>query len=460
MNVDLTALLPPLALMGTLVILAIPTPVAVFFASILFSQLAPSGLAGYFRHGSELAALFRSPGLISIPMFVLAGELAVAAGIAHRLCVCAESLAGGIAGAFAGRGGTGGSRLEVGLQGILGISLFATVSGSGPAAVVAEGKRLAGDLTGTGLPSSPSVAFAAAASMLCLVIPPSPALTLYAAASGGVTTLAFTASFVPGLLLALLLFATFHLMGGGAAEPRPGVTNCSAANVDGPDASARQNVFHGELSITLFALALPIIMGIAFFGGYLTAPEGAAFACAYAALYGWSRRVLNKAACINLLTRAAVTAGGVLFMAAMGGLFNAMLREHHLQDQFARMILGNYGHAGGLIAVTLIPLLAGCFVETPAIVTLVAPFLLPLAERSGIGVVQYGTVIAVASAIGLITPPFAAINAAVEETFGFGGHTTPRHLLPYIIAAVSLLALTALAPELSLWFPRWWGWKV
>ncbi len=455
MNADLTLLLPSLALLAILTVLAVPTPVAVFFASLLYSQLATSArLAGFFRHGHELAVLFSSPGLISIPLFVLAGEIAVAAGITHRLFL----LAGNLAGSVTGKERHDRTRFGASLQAVLGMGLFASVSGSGPAAVTAEGKRLAGDLTHTGLPTSQSSAFAVAVCTICLVIPPSPALTLYAAASGIATTLAFTASFVPGLLMALLLFITLRLCGIGTGEPP--VDRADGRAAAGPASSARRIVFRDELAATLFALALPVLALAGFFSGFLTAPEGAAFMCAYSLVYGFSRRVLKLPLLLPILTRATVTAGGVLFMAALGALCNIMLREQHLQDQFAKLILHDYGRAGGLIVINLIPIIAGCFLETPAVVTLVAPFLFPLAEGCGLAVVQYGAVIAVASAIGLITPPYAANSFAAAETFGLGRQTALRHLLPYFVAALILLALTTLAPELSLWFPRLWGWKV
>lgn len=457
MSVGLLTLLPPVALIAVLTALAIPTPVAVFFASLLISQLAPSGIPGYFRHGHELALLFSTPALISIPIFVLAGELAGASGLTHRLFL----FAGNLAETIVRKKPSNRSRLAVSLQAVLGLSFYAAVSGSGPSAVAAEGKRLATDLAQTGYASSRAAAVVAAVSGLCLVIPPSPALTLYAAASGTVTTLAFTASFVPGLLLAGVLFLVITLVNPARGENALNLPGRPAeAGAAGRATSARRMVHPREYPAAAFALALPLLLGIFFFSGFLLAPEGAAFACAYSLVYGYAAGTLNRATLRPLFIRVATAAGGILLMAALGALFNAMLREHQLQARFAALIIQESGRAGGLAVLVLIPLLVGCFMETPAVVTLAAPFLLPLAERCGIEVIRYGVIIAIASAAGLITPPYAANNFALAKTLGLGGQTTARNLFPYFLAYLGVIAGVVLVPELALWFPRLWGWRI
>lgn len=415
---------------------AVPLAAAVFFAAALLLLLNPAPLPDGFYLNYSLALKFNSPALISIPLSALAGELAVAAGITERLLDVADALAG--------RG-----RHAAGISGILGCTLFATVSGVGPAAVSAEGKRLIPEMLEAGYSRPFAAGSIAAAAGLSIVIPASIPLTVYAATTGVVTNAVFAASFLPGLLAAgLMLVAVVFFAGPGN-------------RADGSRTSARtKSQLTGALHRSKWAIALPLCLLSGLFSGFFTAPEAAAFASTYAALIGlFVHRSLRPADIRVCLVRAATSASAVLLVVGIGGLFSALLEACGFSERLGdALYLAAGGKAGSIILINLILLVAGCLLDMPAIICLLLPPLLPLAAKCGLPPVHFGAMAVLNIAIGLVTPPQAHNISTAARLAGTSVWQTARGSLPCLAAMLVALAVVSAVPELALWLPSALGW--
>ncbi|MCC8190738.1 MAG: TRAP transporter large permease [Planctomycetes bacterium] len=418
-------------LLAILAVSTIPLAAAVFFAGVLLVSVNTNHLSPDLLQAYSLSVRLNSPALISIPLFALAGELAVAGGITRRLLAVADVI-----------GGRG--RITLGLRVVLGCALFASVSGVGPAAVSAEGSRLIPEMTRAGYRRETAAGIIACAASLAIIIPASIPLTIYAATVGMSTNIVFTASLVPGIVVAgslataILVHATVRLPGGGTRRPD-------------------RRRFVGK---AIPSLAMPILVLTALFTGFLTAPEAAAGAATYALAVGaLLHRQLDGGAIRRACGRAAVSASAVLLLAAVGGLFTTVLEEsgfsHHLGEILYRTA---GGRTGAILFLNASLLLAGCFLDLPAIISLLVPILLPLAVRCGLSLPHFGAMVATNLAIGLVTPPQASNITAAAAVAGVDRRQVGRAALPFLAAMLFALLLVALVPEVSLWLPRLLGW--
>ena len=428
--------LVPLAflVMTVLALLTIPLAAAVFFAGVLLLYLNPDPLPQGFMLSYSLAMRFNSPALISIPLFALAGELAVAAGITERLLNVADVL-----------GGRG--RHAVGARTILGCTLFASVSGVGPAAVTAEGKRLIPEMLRAGYSREAAAGAIACAAGLSIIIPASIPLTIYAGTVGIQTNIVFTASFFPGLLVAAALLGAM----------------CVYSRLRLSERKQRSLAFGRRVLIVrdaAWSLLMPVLVLSSLFTGFFTAPEAAAFASAYAIGVGaFVHRSIRWLDVREALARAAVTASTVLLMAGVGGLFVMLMDacgfSARMGDDLYRLA---GGRLGSILLMNVVLLFAGCFMDMPAIITLLAPLLLPLAGKCGLSIPHFGVMVVINIAIGLVTPPQAYNIAAAAKEAGVGIWAAARAAVPFLATMLVCLMVVAYLPELSLWLPLAFGW--
>ncbi|MDR1520520.1 MAG: TRAP transporter large permease subunit [Planctomycetota bacterium] len=422
------------AVLALMALSAVPLAAATFFAAALLVCLNPNPLPDGFFLNYSLAMRLNSPALISIPLAALAGELALASGHAAGLLETADAIAG-----------TG--RRSVGARAILGCAFLGAVSGMGPAAAREQTRRLLRSPPPDGFRREDAAGAIAAAAGLCVIIPASPALTIYAAAAGLPANIVFTASFLPGVLAAAALLAASRFF------PRLADNPAVAAEI--PPIRRRAALWRAKWSILLPVLTLATL-----FSGFFNAPEAAAFASAYAAI-ACLRRPAGLAAIMDAMRQAALAAAEILLLVGVAGLFLSLLEAAGFQQRLAERLFALAGGSGGaIILMNLLLLAAGCLLDLPAIVALAAPLLLPLAAKCGLSPPHFGAMLAVNVAVGLLTPPQAANLAAAAREAGTGSRQSARASLPFLAALLLCLAATAAVPELSLWLPAWFGWPV
>lgn len=435
MEIDPTLVRAGLLLTGALAFVTAPLAACIFFSALAVLWFNPHPVPGDFFLEHGLAMRLNSPALISIPLFGLAGELAVFAGISERLLNLAD--------AMSGRG-----RRSVGARTVLGCTLFASISGVGPAAVAAEGKRLAPAMLSGGYPKKFAAGAIACAAALSIIIPASVPLTVYAATIGVLTNIVFAASFIPGLVIAAALFLTMYVysrFGGMGREPAHPVMTLLPA------------LFQAR-----WAVLLPVMVLAFLFTGFLTAPEAAAFSCAYSLLVARLHGIrFGGRELIDIFGRAATGAAVILILTATSGLFVMLANLSGLSESAADLVYGGVGgRVGSILFMNALLLAAGCVLDMPAIITLIAPLLLPLAERCDMSLPHFGVMVVVNIAIGLVTPPQAWNLAAASAAVGIHPREAARGAVPFLAVMLAVLLLVSFMPELSLWFPRLMGWPV
>lgn len=118
------------------------------------------------------------------------------------------------------------------------------------------------------------------------------------------------------------------------------------------------------------------------------------------------------------------------------------------------------GRIGAILLINIVLLIAGCFLDMPAIINLLVPPLLPLALRCGMSLPHFGVMVVIYIAIGLLTPPQAHNLEAAAHLAGVDMREAARGATPCLVAMLATLAVVAFVPTLSLWFPRLLGWAV
>ncbi|MCC8179791.1 MAG: TRAP transporter large permease subunit [Planctomycetes bacterium] len=434
MELDVAALATGGLAFAILAVCATPLAATIFFAALIALFANPAPLPPDFLVSYSLAMRLNSPALISIPLFALAGELAVAAGISDRLLMLADALAGG-------------GRHRLARQTMIGATLFASVSSVGPAAVAELGKKHMPAMLRAGYKPGIAAGMLAAAAGVALVIPASIPQTIFAAATGLQTNIIFTACFVPGIILPALLFIALVARDKLVFfQEQPGV--------------AAEYQVRTALRRAGWSLLLPLLVLSSLFSGFFTAPEAAAFASAYSALIGFFRhRTLTRHAVWQSLVRAGVTAAAILLLAGVAGLGIQLLNSAGYLDALAGLL---HRAAGGramvIVLLNIILLAAGLVLDTPAIITMIAPLFLPLAAKLGISLPQFGAMVVVNIAIGFVTPPQAYNLTAAAEAAGTDVRTAAHGSAVFLLAMLALLLAVSFIPQISLWLPAVFGW--
>ena len=368
--------------------------------------------------------------LMSIPFFMLAGELMVEGGIIQRLVNLTNALVGHI------RGGLAQSCVVSGVG-------MAMVSGTAVADAVALSSALSRPMAASyGMPFSAAVI--ASAANLGPIIPPSTPMILYAMLAGTQVNIGelFAAGVVPGLLIAVMMMATIGVIARRRGYPLTG------------ESFRWANVFEA-LRRSFLVLLMPVIVigGIVF--GVFTPTEGGAIAVAYSLVAGFFvTRTLRVAALPGILLRAVVTSSVVGALLAFSAPATFLFSISGLPE-----ILGNALSAltsSGtvfLLIVFVLLIFVGIFIEPASAFVLLVPVLAPLAPKFGIAPLQFATVFIITLLIGMLTPPVGALLFVMTGATRISLGALSRELTPFIV--IQFLAVLALifVPELSTWLP-------
>ncbi|MBP7580298.1 MAG: TRAP transporter large permease subunit [Vogesella sp.] len=370
--------------------------------------------------------------IMAIPFFILAGNFLTHGGVARRMINFASSMVGHLYGGLA-------------LAGILACALFAAVSGSSPATVVAIGSILLPAMVKQGYPKSFGVGVIGTAGGLGILIPPSIAMVIYAVSTNSSIGKLFIAGVVPGLLLALVLMAVTWVYARKKAFPRQ------------PKASwAQRWQYLRECFWGIFLIV--VVMG-GIYSGIFTATEAAAMSALYAfcvALFvykdiGWKQvpKVLLDSANMSAM---------LLYIITNAVLFSFLLTSENIPQDLAAWISGQgLSPWMFLLVVNILLLVAGNFMEPSSILLITAPILFPVAMALGIDPTHLGILMVVNMEIGMITPP-VGLNLYVSSGIAKMGLTdVTKACAPWILVMIAYLMLITYVPAITLWLPRTLG---
>ncbi|KPQ30866.1 MULTISPECIES: TRAP transporter large permease [unclassified Halomonas] len=365
--------------------------------------------------------------LLAIPLFILAGELMNEAGITHRIINLATAIVG---------------RLKAGLAhvNIWASVIFAGLSGSAIADTSALGRVFVPAMEKEGYPRDFSAALTAASSVIGPIIPPSIPVIIYALTVSGVSVPGlFLAGIVPGLLLALGLSIYVYFFAGdlGATQFK--------------QQSRRRALLHG-----LLPALMPVFVVGAILIGIVTPTEAAAFAVVYALLLGVVLyRNIKLVNLPGIFARAMRDSAVIMVIMGAVAAANWVLtfeRVPNMLTEWAMMSIDTQW--AFLIAVILLLLVVGLFLEGIAAILVLVPILHPIAMALGIDPLHFGIVVIFNLMMGLITPPMGLCLFVADSVSGVGMGPIIRRILPMLGVQFLILLLITFVPELVTFLPR------
>ena len=384
--------------------------------------------------------------IMAIPFFILAGNFLTHGGVARRMIRFASSMVGHWHGGL-------------GLAGVMACALFAAVSGSSPATVVAIGSIILPAMVKQGFPNRFGAGVITTSGALGILIPPSIVMVMYAVATSGqlahgpngeVVTAAsvgqlFIAGVIPGLMLATLLGLTTWYRAWKNDYPRL------------PKAPWSERM--KALSESFWGLFLIVIVIGGIYTGAFTPTEAAAMSAVYAfvvAVFVYRDMKLREVG--KVLLDSASMSAMLLYIITNAVLFSFLMTSENIPQAMAGwMVDQGLGWITFLLFVNVLLLLAGNVMEPSSIVLIMAPILFPVAVRLGIDPVHFGILIVVNMEVGMCHPP-VGLNLYVASGITKMGITELTVAVwPWLMTMLGFLVLVTYWPALSLFLPRMLG---
>ena len=370
--------------------------------------------------------------IMAIPFFILAGNFLTHGGVAKRMINFATSMVGHWYGGL-------------GLAGVLACALFAAVSGSSPATVVAIGSILLPAMVKAGFPNKFGAGVIATSGALGILIPPSIVMVMYSVA----TNTSVGALFMAGVA-----------SGSGAGGVLGGVTWYRAKKFDYP---RQPKATWGErwkaFRASVWGLLLIVVVMGGIYTGIFTPTEAAAMSAVYAFICAvFIYRDLGMKDVPKVLLNSANMSAMLLYIITNAVLFSFIMTNENIPQALADWMLGNgLGVIAFLLAVNVILLLAGNFMEPSSIVLIFAPILFPVAIALGIHPVHFGILMVVNMEVGMCHPP-VGLNLYVASGITKMGITELTVAVwPWLLSMLCFLVVVTYWPGLSLWLPRQLG---
>ena len=370
--------------------------------------------------------------IMAIPFFILAGNFLTHGGVAKRMINFATSMVGHWYGGL-------------GLAGVLACALFAAVSGSSPATVVAIGSILLPAMVKAGFPNKFGAGVIATSGALGILIPPSIVMVMYSVATNTSVGALFMAGVMPGIALALTL--------GGVTWYRAKKFNYPRQ----PKATWGERWQAFRKSVWGLLLIVVVMGGI--YTGIFTPTEAAAMSAVYAFICAvFIYRDLGFKDVPKVLLNSANMSAMLLYIITNAVLFSFIMTNENIPQALADWMLGHgLGMITFLLSVNIILLLAGNFMEPSSIVLIFAPILFPVAIKLGIDPVHFGILMVVNMEVGMCHPP-VGLNLYVASGITKMGITELTVAVwPWLLSMLCFLAVVTYWPELSLWLPRQLG---
>nr|WP_314859932.1 TRAP transporter large permease subunit [uncultured Undibacterium sp.] len=367
--------------------------------------------------------------IMAIPFFILAGNFLTHGGVARRMINFAVSLVGHWHGGLA-------------LAGVLACALFAAVSGSSPATVVAIGSIILPAMVKQGYPRGFGAGVITTSGALGILIPPSIVMVMYSVSTNTSVGKLFMAGVIPGLLLAFFLGLTTWFLARKHNYPRMKKATWTERLV--------------AFRKSAWGLSLIVIVMGGIYSGMFTPTEAAAVAAVYAfiiAVFVYKDMSLKMVS--KVLIDSAAMSAMLLYIITNAVLFSFLMTSENIPQAMAGWILDSgFGVISFLLVVNILLLLAGNVMEPSSIVLIMAPILFPVAMKLGIDPVHFGIIMVVNMEVGMCHPP-VGLNLYVASGITKMGITELTiAVLPWLCTMLGFLFLVTYVPIISTWLPN------
>ena len=367
--------------------------------------------------------------IMAIPFFILAGNFLTHGGVARRMINFASSMVGHWHGGLA-------------LAGVMACALFAAVSGSSPATVVAIGSIILPAMVKQGYPRGFGAGVITTSGALGILIPPSIVMVMYSVSTNTSVGKLFMAGVIPGMMLAMLLGLTTWFLARKNNYPR------------------MQKASWTERFVTFkksaWGLLLIVIVMGGIYSGAFTPTEAAAMAAVYAfiiAVFVYKDLKIKQVGKV-LLDSAAMSAM-LLYIITNAVLFSFLMTSENIPQAMAEWITGKgLGVISFLLVVNVLLLLAGNVMEPSSIVLIMAPILFPVAMKLGIDPVHFGILIVVNMEVGMCHPPVGLNLYVASGITKMGISELTVAVMPWLLTMLAFLMLITYVPQISLWLPN------
>ena len=370
--------------------------------------------------------------IMAIPFFILAGNFLTHGGVARRMIAFASSMVGHWHGGLA-------------LAGVMACALFAAVSGSSPATVVAIGSIILPAMIKQGFPARFGAGVITTSGALGILIPPSIVMVMYAVATNTSVGALFIAGIIPGLVLATLLGLTTWWRARKFNYPRQ------------PVATWGERLATFRKAIWGLLLIVVVIGGI--YSGIFTPTEAAAMSAVYAffvAVFVYKDMTLKQVP--KVLLDSANMSAMLLYIITNAVMFSYLMTSEQIPQELAAWMLDKgLGAVAFLLFVNIVLLLAGNVMEPSSIVLIMAPIMFPVAMKLGIDPVHFGIIMVVNMEVGMCHPP-VGLNLYVASGIARMGITELTIAVwPWLLTMLVFLVIVTYMPIMSLWLPKMLG---
>ncbi|GAW35059.1 sialic acid TRAP transporter permease protein SiaT [Roseovarius sp. A-2] len=436
-----------------LLLIGVPIAISLGLSSTLFLLIySESSLASV--AGTLLEAFVGHYTLLAIPFFILASAFMTTGGVAQRIIrfsiACVGHLPGGLA-----------------IAGVFACMLFAALSGSSPATVVAIGTIVIAGMRQVGYTKEFAAGVICNAGTLGILIPPSIVMVVYAASVDVSVGRMFLAGVIPGLLAGLMLMTTIYVIARVRNLPKGDWQGWGEIWASGREAG--------------WGLFLIVIILGGIYGGIFTPTEAAAVAAVYSffiacfiyrdmgplATSGEGRNTsLSRkpwavvTAFVHPDTKKTLFDAGRLTVTLLFVIANALILKHVLTDEQIPQSIANamlsagFGPVMFLIVVNVILLIGGQFMEPSGLLVIVAPLVFPIAIELGIDPIHLGIIMVVNMEIGMITPPVGLNLFVTSGVAGMPMMSVVRAALPFLAVLFVFLIMVTYIPWISTFLPN------
>ena len=407
-----------------LLLLGVTTAVTMGFASIATFLMAGGDMSRLFLVPQRMFSQVSGITLMSIPFFLLMGNLMSVGGISQSLFgfgrVCLGHRAGGLSNAA-----------------IVACIVMAAMSGSAAACAAGIGMIAIAEMTKSGYDRAFSCATIAAGGALGPIIPPSITLILFAGLTQTSVNALFAAGTVPGLLLGL----AFMLWSSYVCK-KEGYTVTPKATW-----AERWEGFKDAF----WSLLTPVIVIGGMFAGLFTATEAAAVASFYVFILGlFVFKTLKLKDLPSIFWNTVEQTAKVMFVIATAGFFQYVLLYTRIPQQTIAFVSSTFSSvAVVLLIIIAILVIMGCFMEGTAILLITVPIFVPIAKSFNYDLIQLGIVMCIALAVGVLTPPVGLNLYVMASITGEKVMMIAKHALGYVVIMILVAIAVAFIPGLS-----------
>ena len=367
--------------------------------------------------------------LMAIPFFMLAGALMEKGGITSRIIGFALSLVGRLRGALAH---------VVAIAGVI----MGGISGSGVADTAAIGSIMIPEMEKRGYHLPFSSSLVAASGSIGVIIPPSITMILYGVSSGSSIGDLFMAGFLPGILIALGFMAVSYFIALKRNYPSESPM------------TAKQKWL--SLRESIWALMMPVLIIVVIRMGVCTPTEGGVLAAVYAIVIGkFVYKELKWTDFPNILAEATANTAVISFLIGTASLFGWLLASEQIPRHISEAILSISSNKYVillLINVTL--LIVGMFLDSGPAIILLVPVLVPVAQSLDVNLTQFGLLMVINLAIGLLTPPVGTALYVASNISKVPLSKLSVAILPFIGVMLTVLMMITYIPQLTTWVVR------